>query len=237
VIYRLRATATTANRSGLAANWLAAALLAALDFAALLLAAAFFAALRLAAALLAALLLAAVVFATAARSSGAGRLSSAGRSSSGASRGRSGTSRSSSTAARGSSTAARSCIATRRLAATIVMAAALLHLDAAGRLARRLAAAFATAATEELERRSARRDTEQRNSNTHTSNTALHGKLLEPKTQGDGNGNNGELRVAGTAGPAMLKAIAAGRDSDVQRLIGNLIYRSEGAIVPAAFPA
>jgi hypothetical protein len=27
----------------------------------------------------------------------------------------------------------------------------------------------------------------------------------KPKTQGDGNGNNGELRVAGTAGPAMLE--------------------------------
>jgi hypothetical protein len=50
---------------------------------------------------------------------------------------------------------------------------------------------FAAATTEEVERRSARSDTEQGNSNTRTNDTALHGKLLKTETQGDGNGNNG----------------------------------------------
>ena len=173
VIYKL-ATATAARGSN-AANRLAALDFAALLFAALRsFAALLLAALRsLAALLLAALLLAAAV----ARRSG---FATAGRGSSGTSRGSSGAGRGSSGTSRSSSRAARS--AARGLAATAVVALLVLH--AAGRLASGSTAAFAATATKEFERRGARRDTEQRNSNTHTSNTALHGKLLETKNTG-----------------------------------------------------
>ncbi|QDU30554.1 hypothetical protein ETAA8_57000 [Anatilimnocola aggregata] len=175
--FRLRATATTANRGWGTANWLAAASLAAALLAALRSAALrSFAATSLAAALLAALRSAAARsnFATASRSS-----SGTGRSSSFASRGGGGTGRGGSGAARSSGGATHvAAIAASRLAATAMTA--LLHFVAAGRLAASWSS-FAAAATEEIERRSARRDTEQRNSNASTNDTALHGKLLKTK--------------------------------------------------------